>query len=171
MISEDPNEKKAKRLEREALHKRQSFSSGEEIGKKYEEAGDNWTESGNFIKAEDNYRNANIYGYAHDTKNEKRVQAKIDSLRLKKKLTLAFPSIKKSTIEKMVEDEENRIKFLPAVISIASLLFALFFISSNLTGFSVFNLTYNNSRWIGSCFFICGLIFTFIYLKIKTKKK
>ncbi|VVB83476.1 Uncharacterised protein [uncultured archaeon] len=60
-------------------------------------------------------------------------------------------------------------KRLSAVLSISSFLAALVFVSSSLTGNVITELSQNDSRWIGICFFICGLVFTFLYLKGKKK--
>jgi hypothetical protein len=60
-------------------------------------------------------------------------------------------------------------KVLP-VIAIGSLLVSLFFVSSSLTGNAIAELNQDNSRWVGICFFICGLIFSFVYLRNKKKR-
>ena len=55
------------------------------------------------------------------------------------------------------------------ILSVLSFLVALFFLSFNITGFVV---SYNNIhdfKWLGSCFFICGLTFTFLYFINKNK--
>ncbi len=56
-----------------------------------------------------------------------------------------------------------------AILSVLVLLGAVFFVSFNLTGYAVSGLTPNNSRWIGMCLFVCGLVFAFIYLKQKNR--
>jgi hypothetical protein len=58
-------------------------------------------------------------------------------------------------------------KYPFAVLSIASLLAALGFVSISLTGNIIAGLEQNNSRWIGLCLFVCGLVFSFLYLKKK----
>jgi len=58
-------------------------------------------------------------------------------------------------------------KFGLAMISMASLLSALFFVSFSLTGYAVLGIAENNSRWIGLCLFACGLISAFFYFKNK----
>ncbi|MDD5012149.1 MAG: hypothetical protein PHQ66_00675 [Candidatus Nanoarchaeia archaeon] len=54
-----------------------------------------------------------------------------------------------------------------AFLSITSLAFALIFISLNLTGNAIGGITLNDSRWISICFFLCGLLFAFFYLRNK----
>ena len=60
------------------------------------------------------------------------------------------------------------IKIKPmAVLSILALLGALFFVSFNLTGAAIGDLTDDNFSLIGSALFFLGLIFAFIFLKKK----
>ncbi len=58
-------------------------------------------------------------------------------------------------------------RFFFASLSIIFLLSALLFTSVSLTGYSVFDLTQNNSRFIGTGLFILGLVFAFLYFKLK----
>jgi len=63
---------------------------------------------------------------------------------------------------------EQRLKGnIPAILSIAFLTSALFFTSSSLTGNVVLGFGENNLRFIGSGFFIAGLICAFVFLKKK----
>jgi len=67
---------------------------------------------------------------------------------------------------------EQRLKGnIPAILSIAFLTSALFFTSSSLTGNVVLGFEENNLRFIGSGFFIAGLICAFIFLKRKTNNR
>jgi hypothetical protein len=66
-------------------------------------------------------------------------------------------------------DLERRSRSSFAIISILTLLGAVFFVSFNLTGFAISGLALDNSRIIGMCLFVCGLVFAFIYLKGKNK--
>lgn len=52
-----------------------------------------------------------------------------------------------------------------ATLSVIFLLSALVFTSLSLTGYSIFELTQDNSRFMGTIFFICGLVFAFLYFK------
>jgi tetratricopeptide (TPR) repeat protein len=60
-------------------------------------------------------------------------------------------------------------KQLLSIMSIATLLASLFFVSSDLTGFAISNISQDTSLWIGFCFFVCGLVFAFLFLKNKRK--
>ncbi|VVB82738.1 Uncharacterised protein [uncultured archaeon] len=60
---------------------------------------------------------------------------------------------------------------IPAILSIAFLTSALFFTSSSLTGNVVLGFGENNLRFIGTGFFIAGLICAFVFLKGKMKNK
>ena len=53
------------------------------------------------------------------------------------------------------------------VLSIASFVVALFFISFNLTGYSIGGLTQNSSTLISSGLFVLGLVFAFFHFKNK----
>lgn len=53
------------------------------------------------------------------------------------------------------------------VLSFASLVLALIFIVSNLTGNVVGASGFNDTRWMSVCFFLCGLVFAFFYLRGK----
>ena len=67
--------------------------------------------------------------------------------------------------------EQKLGKNIPAILSIAFLTSALFFTSSSLTGNVVLGFGENNLRFIGSGFFIAGLICAFIFLKERRKNK
>ncbi len=60
-------------------------------------------------------------------------------------------------------------KKLYACLSIFALAFALFLVSFNLTGNAIGGITLNDTKWIGVCFFLCGLTFAFIYLQGKKR--
>ena len=54
-----------------------------------------------------------------------------------------------------------------AIPAIASFLGALFFISFNLTGNVVGEVSQNNSNWISLILFVLGMVFAFFYFKNK----
>lgn len=89
-----------------------------------------------------------------------------------------------SEILKKIEEAESRQEFLKGIssrkpifkdvyayLSIITLTFALFFISLNLTGYSIGNLTGENFVIIGIVSFILGLVFASIYFRKKETKK
>ncbi|MCK9568304.1 hypothetical protein M0R72_05125 [Candidatus Pacearchaeota archaeon] len=163
-IYTDATINEAMRLEQVAEDMRRKPGSGEKVGITYESAGDKWVETENFIKAEGNYRNAEIYGYTHDKESADRVKDKINRIRFKRKYFLPNDPIdapKKSKLEKK----------LWSIMSIITLLTSLFFVSSNLTGFAVSNFTTGDLQWAGLCFFVCGLVFAFLFLKKKYSSK
>ena len=147
-------------LERTAntLRRERGRETAEEIGSMYEKAGDLRMRARDFINAEDNYVQAQRYGFPYDQERREEISEKINRLRLERRSYNFFKGINSKSLGK---------KF--AVVSILTLTFALFFVTSNLTGFSILNISSGNSRWIGSCFFVCGLIFAFVYLKSKNK--
>lgn len=63
--------------------------------------------------------------------------------------------------------ERSVIEKSPMAISVISLALALLFISSNLTGNVVSNLTLSSSNTIAGVFFLLGIIAAFFYLRIK----
>jgi len=85
----------------------------------------------------------------------------------KKAKEISPESLKNEISEKIKELDDLRPKqiFSFAILSIASLVFAFVFTSVSLTGYSVFELTQNNSRFVGTIFFILGLVFAFVYFK------
>ena len=77
-------------------------------------------------------------------------------------------------LEKRINAQENYYSAgskVNGILSIASLLASLFFVSAGITGYSILNLESNNFQTIGLCFFACGLIFALVYLRCKDKKK
>ncbi len=98
------------------------------------------------------------YYYTQYPEVKKRIKHRIDILE-------AGKAQLSSSLEKKVQD-----KNLSGILSISFLAFALLFVSSTFTGNVIGGLSTNNSRLVGICLFACGLIFTFIYLRRKTKK-
>lgn len=73
------------------------------------------------------------------------------------------------SIKKEVKDSlENRVY---GIIAILFLFFAFIFVSSNITGYSIFNISQLKINSIAGILFIIGLICSFIYLKSKKKKR
>lgn len=68
-----------------------------------------------------------------------------------------------SPLDKLMKEFENTWGFF----AIGTLILSLFFVSSNLTGYVISNISLESSRLIGICFFVCGLIFTFLFLRKK----
>jgi len=156
--------KEAMHLEQVAEDMKRKPGPGEKVGIIYESAGDKWVEAENFIRAEGNYRNAEVYGYTHDKESADRVKNKINKIRFKRKYFSPSDPIdapKKSKLEKR----------LFSVMSIVTLLTSLFFVSSNLTGFAVSNFTTGDLQWAVFCFFVCGLVFAFLFLRKKYSVK
>jgi hypothetical protein len=56
------------------------------------------------------------------------------------------------------------------ILSIASLAAALFSISFNLTGNAIGDIESSSFKWMGLCFFACGLVFALFFSKNKNKK-
>ncbi len=68
---------------------------------------------------------------------------------------------------KIYEEESGLQKRLFGLLSITALLIAFVLVSFNLTGNVIGNISLNDTRWIGVCFFLCGLVLAFIYLRKK----
>jgi hypothetical protein len=136
------------RLEQSAEEMRKkSGPKGNEIGDKYEKAGDLRKKARDFIGAHTDYRHAKIYGFSNDEK-------KVDDLDRKIKLLL-------------LERRTRGSKLFLAFLSLITLISALFFVSVSLTGNVILGLSENNFRWVGLCLFVCGLIFAFLYFRKK----
>ncbi|MFA5071416.1 MAG: hypothetical protein WC511_03565 [Candidatus Pacearchaeota archaeon] len=87
---------------------------------------------------------------------------------------------KKSDVDSAVErwkarnssQESNGLeKKMWSIMAVLTLLASLFFVSSSLTGFAISNLTTNDLQWAGLCFFACGLVFAFLFLRKKYSSK
>jgi hypothetical protein len=153
----NPNEEKAEQFalaaHRETLKGNPSYFH---VIQGFEKAGDLYDRAGGvnaFKEAEKHYALALRYAEKiNSTSDSKRIAGKLEEL----------TGTRESIIKK-------RSPF--AFFSIISLLTSLFFVSSGITGFAVLGLAENNLRNIGVCFFACGLILAFVYLKCKTKTK
>jgi hypothetical protein len=138
--------------------RRDSHVSADEIGETYEMAGNLRLAAKDYITAEEDYIYAKRFGYAHNPGKIAELDRKIEQVKKSKNLT--------STLKSQVGNPFLK-KYPFAILSIASLLIALSFVSLSLTGNVIAGLEQNNSRWIGLCFFVCGLIFSFLYLRKK----
>ncbi len=149
----------ALKLERRA---RKASSHGfKDAFKIYEEAGDEWflsTKKPSIYSIEDTLRCAKRdYRFA-----VKEAESAIEKNRLIKKIS----SIEaKLATNKPLKGMYGRLSL--ATSSILTLALALLFVSFNLTGNAVAGITPDNFKWIGLCFFVCGLVFAFFYLKKK----
>jgi len=79
-----------------------------------------------------------------------------------------------SELEKKIEAQDNRIKRkLSIAASIFSILGGLFFLSPNLTGNAISNMTTQTASWIGAVLIIIGIIALYFLMKAKkiTNKK
>lgn len=115
---------------------------------KFFRAGQIYQEIGSFEKAEQCYDLAWKYAPYEDSRAQ--ISEAINSLD-KAKLQ------KRSGLEKKVF----------SIMAIVTLLTSLFFISADLTGHVISNPLTNDMKWVGLCFFICGLIFTLISIRGK----
>lgn len=151
---------RAKQYELEASSEKMKRSRGVSSYKKmvdaYENAGESWKDAGDFANAQRAYEMALRYVPDED---KGRIKGKLKDLGSEKARTFSFLAGLKRGLEK------KSVSF--AILSIITLLSALVFVSSNLTGNTILGLTEGNSRWIGLCLFMCGLIFTLLYIKGK----
>jgi len=174
-VSEEEFEKKVKELAKQGLTSekigeklRKEGGSAAEIGEAYVKAGYLREEARDFINAKTDYRNAKIYGFPYDEKMQGKIDEKMNALILEQRSKNAFDIFKEKEKQRKGKNLGSR---LSAVVSMLALSISLFFVTSNLTGNVIAGLNQNNSRFIGICFFICGLIFAFIYSKKKGKLK
>ncbi|MCK9595590.1 hypothetical protein M0R19_00165 [Candidatus Pacearchaeota archaeon] len=154
------------------------------VPKLYESAGDNWiqevkstlkkispSQKKRFLTfAKQDYNHAlNEYGHKlnkEDLLYSERQQIFESTKNVRKKLNKLEETLN-SLLPNSDSNNYSKKSYYPAIISVLSFLFALFFISSNLTGFAISNTRGNDSNILGLCFFVCGLVFTFIYFKNK----
>lgn len=77
-----------------------------------------------------------------------------------------------SNVERMLYATKNTPRISSfAILAIISLVGALFFVSFNITGNAIGELSYDNVSLIGTGLFILGLVFAFVFFKGKEKKK
>lgn len=138
--------------------RKKSFENKKIISGAYEETGNAFINAGYPEKAKENYLIA--LEFATTKKDKERLEGKI------KKLHSSFVE-KQEILELLKSGLEKRVA---GFIAFSTLLISIFFIYSNLTGFAIANSFSNYFRWIGFCFFVCGLIFTFIFLRIKNRQ-
>lgn len=146
----------AVKLEKKALElRKKAGDNGEEIGELYEMAGNLRRASRDDLIAIDDYSNVKKFGYAYNKEKTREMDKNIDEIR------------RRGALVRRIEDSKFTLKkgYAFAILSIASLLAALGFVSLSLTGNAIGGLPQENSKWVGLCFFICGLVFSFIYLK------
>lgn len=123
-----------------------------EVGKKYEKAGDLRREAHDYVGAEDDYVEANKYGFAYSETDSNRVKGKIEKLVLEKRKAMGLPL-------------QKRAWTYLAIISFAS---AFLSISLKLTG-SVVGASSAKSNWISLGLFLLGCMFTLFYFRAKRK--
>jgi hypothetical protein len=180
--------KKPKLLERaeEAKHELRLLT----LGKKHEninytrardlaeETADYYQKLGNLPLAEKFYSEA--LSYAGRSGGVGEIQDKLNKLRTQSdKLLVGFKKAgieldRKHSLEKKIAYEDKSIsksrkRLGAAFLSIASLAAALFSVSFGFTGNAIGNIESGNFKWIGMCFFACGLVFLFAYLNAKKK--
>ncbi len=156
------NEEEAYSKEREVMDKRSSsMADKQSLSRLFEKAGESFigaelSREEQISKAIGLYQKAERYAQYPEVKE--RIRRKV------KKLEAVKTQL--NSLEKIVKGEN-----IPGILSISFLATALFFVSSSITGNVVLGFQENNSRFIGLGFFIAGLIFAFIYSKMKIKKK
>ncbi|MDD5012151.1 MAG: hypothetical protein PHQ66_00685 [Candidatus Nanoarchaeia archaeon] len=130
----------------------------------YENAGDYWEKKGEIRNAIKDYEDA--LRYVSNKEDQTRIKNKMEKLHFERvKILGRLEQMKQDIVTK--KPRKGLRDKLYSSLSIASLAFALIFISLNLTGNAVGGITLNDSRWISICFFLCGLSFAFLYLKNK----
>jgi hypothetical protein len=153
----------------ETLRREGKDVTADDIGLMYIDAGVLRERAADYLHAKDDYLNAKIYGFPHHSEIISEIDKRIKLLDDRRNLSSFLKSIKEK------REKENKGKNLGSrfysILSIGFLASALFFVSSSLTGNVIAGLNYNNSRFVGICFFACGLIFAFLYSRCRMKKK
>jgi len=154
-------------------------------------AGDDWKNAAKYASNENNAQNYKTNAgedynralkLAHNLKIERMIKYDKKEMGYTKEKKENLPNQIKNSLGKVAEEVIKAEKFMGlekllghkknftfAILSVISLVFALFFVSSNITGYSILNINYNNLQWIGLCLFICGLTFAFLYFRKKGK--
>ena len=74
---------------------------------------------------------------------------------------------KKSTTEDRGQTEGGLRKVVPSVIAIAGVLGGLFFLSSNITGNAIANVSQSSGNMLGAILLVVGLVAGFLWIKKK----
>lgn len=148
----------AERLEEgaDALRKlkRTDGTLGPKISKLYEQAGD-LRRSLDLRGADEAYRNAQTYGDSSDTARFNLIEGKRASLYSQRKKRLENGYVKSASFSH---------RFIH-LLSIASFLAALFFLSFNFTGAVIGSVSSEGGLWIGLALIVSGLVFAMIYFR------
>jgi hypothetical protein len=149
----------ASRDEEAAETARRNNAHEEKIGALYLEAARKRRDVGDYAHAEDDLTKAERIAFPYNEEMKEYIHNQIKEVRSMK--------LGRSLAKKFDELPKSEYLTTFAILSITSLLAALGFVSMSLTGNAVGGLGQSDSRWMGLCFFICGLVFSFIYLKNK----
>lgn len=120
-----------------------------DISETFFKAAELFEKSGKLDYAQHGYEGA--LKYAPNKAYEEKAREKVHSIEIKK-----LGGIEKKVL---------------SIMAIGTLITSLFFVSSDLTGFAISNISSDNLQWIGLCFFICGLVFSFLLLRKKIFSK
>ncbi len=136
--------------------------------KSYESAGDYWEKKGEIRNAIKDYEDA--LRHALEREDQDRIKGKMEELHFERgKILSRLGQIKHDIENKKPRSRSHHNlledKLFIFISSITILSFALFFSLFSLTGNAIGMLTKNDFKWIGVCFFLCGLVFAFFYLK------
>jgi hypothetical protein len=149
----------ASRDEEAAEIARRNNAHQEKIGALYLEAARKRRDVEDYAHAEDDYEKALKFAFPYDEEKKTYIKQQIGEIRSMK--------AGKNLSRKFDELPKSGHGYSFAVLSIVSLLAALGFVSISLTGNIIAGLEQNSSRWVGLCLFVCGLVFSFLYLKKK----
>jgi hypothetical protein len=112
-------------------------------------------------------------GYAQQREEDD--SSDVDSAVKRWKSRNSSKSERERSFSELLSGLEKKAKDFPdatlSFMAIATLLASLFFVSSSLTGFAVSNFTTDDLQWAGICFFACGLVFAFLFLRKKYSVK
>lgn len=137
----DPFQKELSALDLGRQHRRENLSArSDEVGWEYFNTGEDYCKHRQWSKAADAYGDA-INFFSSD-----------------KYIAMARKSLNS------IVNFGKPVKNYFAIFAISFLLISLVFMSFSITG-NVLGLGTESSRWIAICFFICGLAFSFFYLK------
>jgi hypothetical protein len=119
--------------------------------------------TGDYSTAAENYDlAADAYNMGTGTKGKK-IASKYRGMARKIRSNMKKQEPKQGKLEKSVSDYQI------AGLTIGSFIFALLFLSPNLTGFVILNLNLKASNLLGVVFLLLGLIFSFIYFKTRKR--
>lgn len=131
----------------------QKFTSGGYVN--YGSAAVLYEQAGDYKKAIENYQNLLADSKHRPWNSDMTIETKLNISRLEKKMAL--------------QKVENRKKLAILTVSILGIFGSAFFLSSNMTGNAIADLSTNTTSWVSEALLIVGLVAGFFWIRNRKK--